>query len=348
MMKSKKWTPALISVFLIAGNALAQNSVTFTAVNTGTRQAVQLNGIYVENLSTGRDTILVGTETFDLGGASGIDEKGPGEQPRLTVTDAYPSVFSGEARFQVRIAKDDCVRIAVFNVLGQRLTDTAQNLHAGLHEFAFRAGSLANGVYLIRVRTQDASRTIKVFNLKGGSVSEAKVQYRGSSPIPKSAQVALLNSGDHYRFTGYAHGFADDTLDNVTPAGGERLQFELKPKTGQPVLPKRWKGFNLLGKFTVEWSNEGYVEEDFSMIRELGFNFVRLPVDYRTYSVRGNWNKFIERELQDIDRAVEWGRRYGIHVCLNLHRAPGYCVNPPSDPLQIGRASCRERVSIDV
>jgi len=320
-----------LGVFFLAP-AFAGN-ITFSAVNAETREAVQLNGIYVENLSMGGDTILVGTESFELGGAAGIDEKGPGQQPRLMVTDAYPSVFSGEAKFQVRIAKDDCVRIAVFNVLGQRLTDYAQNLAEGLHEFAFTAGALANGVYLIRVKTADASRTVKVLNMKGGSDNDPDIRYRGSSAMPNSAEVTLLNSGDHYRFTGYSHGFANDTLDNVTPAAGEQLQFELKTKTDQPVLPKRWKGFNLLGKFTLEWSNEGYEEDDFSMIRELGFNFVRLPVDYRTYSVKGNWNKFIERELQDIDQAVEWGRQYGIHVCLNLHRAPGYCVNPPSDPL---------------
>ena len=30
---------------------------------------------------------------------------------------------------------------------------------------------------------------------------------------------------------------------------------------------------------------------------------------------------------------MDWnGKRYGIHVCLNFHRGPGYCVNPPKEP----------------
>jgi hypothetical protein len=34
-----------------------------------------------------------------------------------------------------------------------------------------------------------------------------------------------------------------------------------------------------------------------------------------------------ERLLKLIDRAVEYGQKYGLHVSLNFHRIPGYCVN---------------------
>jgi len=40
--------------------------------------------------------------------------------------------------------------------------------------------------------------------------------------------------------------------------------------------------------------------------------------------------------LADVDEAVEFGHRYGIYVCLNLHRAPGYCVNnKPPEPFSL-------------
>jgi endoglucanase len=35
--------------------------------------------------------------------------------------------------------------------------------------------------------------------------------------------------------------------------------------------------------------------------------------------------------LRKIDRCVRWGEEYGLHVCLNLHRAPGYSVNPEKE-----------------
>jgi len=42
-----------------------------------------------------------------------------------------------------------------------------------------------------------------------------------------------------------------------------------------------------------------------------------------------------EDVLKEIDQAVEFGKKYGIHVNINFHRAPGYCVNPPAEPLDL-------------
>lgn len=93
----------------------------------------------------------------------------------------------------------------------------------------------------------------------------------------------------------------------------------------------QWRGFNLLEKFTLR-GNAPFKEDDFKWIAELGFNFVRLPMDYRCYTEPGDWLKFKESTLQEIDQAIAFGEKYGIHVCLNLHRAPGFCINPPAEP----------------
>lgn len=92
-----------------------------------------------------------------------------------------------------------------------------------------------------------------------------------------------------------------------------------------------WRGFNLLGKFHLNWRNGPFLEEDFRLISELGFNFVRLPMDYRTWIRGGDWRSFDEAVLKEIDQAVEWGGRYGIHVSINFHRAPGYTVASPKE-----------------
>lgn len=109
-----------------------------------------------------------------------------------------------------------------------------------------------------------------------------------------------------------------------------------KPLVFKPIdldiFSKNLKGFNLLGKFDAGWSNNGFREEEFIIISDLGFNFARLPLDYRTYTQPGNWDVFLKDEIAEIDDAVNWGREYGVHVCINLHRAPGYCVNQSSLP----------------
>ncbi len=101
------------------------------------------------------------------------------------------------------------------------------------------------------------------------------------------------------------------------------------PAASWDKLP-RWRGFNLLEKFMVH-NNQPFVEKDFEMIRDLGFNFVRLPMDYRCWIVDGDWEKFDEKTLAEIDQAVAWGQQYDIHVNLNFHRAPGYTVAYPQE-----------------
>ena len=56
------------------------------------------------------------------------------------------------------------------------------------------------------------------------------------------------------------------------------------------------------------------------------FNFLRLPIDYRF------WLKDIKGEpdedfLKILDSYIESTIAHGIHISINLHRAPGYCIN---------------------
>lgn len=105
-------------------------------------------------------------------------------------------------------------------------------------------------------------------------------------------------------------------------------------KAVNPAKLPRWRGFNLLEKFTLA-NNKPYREEDFDIIASWGFDFVRLPMDYRCWTDPNNPRQMKEDVLKEIDQAIEYGRKRGIHVNLNFHRAPGYCVNPPPEPLNL-------------
>ncbi len=94
------------------------------------------------------------------------------------------------------------------------------------------------------------------------------------------------------------------------------------------------KGFNLLEKFTLN-RNAPYQGRDFEWMAQWGFNIVRLPMDYRCWTDSENPWKIDEKILKHIDDVVQWGNQYNVHVNLNLHRAPGYCVNPPKEALDL-------------
>lgn len=100
------------------------------------------------------------------------------------------------------------------------------------------------------------------------------------------------------------------------------------PEATEARLP-RWRGFNLLEKFIAPGSS-AFVEKDFEWLAGWGFNFVRLPLDYRCWAKTPD-AEFHEPALRDIDQAVAWGRQYGVHVNLNFHRGPGYTVNSPKE-----------------
>jgi len=97
----------------------------------------------------------------------------------------------------------------------------------------------------------------------------------------------------------------------------------------------RWRGFNLLEKFTLRRGRRPFVEADFAWMREWGFDFARLPMDYRCWTDKADPYKYDEACLKEIDQAVAFGRKYGVHVSVNLHRAPGFCINPPKEALNL-------------
>jgi len=105
-------------------------------------------------------------------------------------------------------------------------------------------------------------------------------------------------------------------------------------KPAQTILP-RWRGFNLQYLFTKSRYSEP-VEDDFRWMRDWGFDFVRLPMSYRIWIKDNDPYKIDEAPFERIDRVVEWGQKYGLHVNLNLHRGPGYCINrPETEPFNL-------------
>jgi len=112
----------------------------------------------------------------------------------------------------------------------------------------------------------------------------------------------------------------------------------------------RWRGFNLQGRFAMPDRpapfGPAFDEFDFATIAEWGFDFARLPLNYWAWGDPKDWSVIREAPLKEIDRAVDLGRQYGVHVNLNFHRCPGYCINgrelEPAD-LFTGTADQRRR-----
>ncbi len=104
------------------------------------------------------------------------------------------------------------------------------------------------------------------------------------------------------------------------------------------LLP-RWKGFNLLDFFSPdpERKNEASrtTEEDLRWMTDWGFDFVRLPIAYPRYLdfdrskqiTKDDFYKIDEKVVGEIEQLVYMAQKHNLHVSVNLHRAPGYCIN---------------------
>lgn len=111
------------------------------------------------------------------------------------------------------------------------------------------------------------------------------------------------------------------------------LSAESAPVSSLP----RWKGFNLLDFFNPDprMRRQHSTEEHFRWMADWGFDFVRVPMAYPYYVDFDRSRPILPEEVvrinvervHEILDLVEAANRQGLHVSLNLHRAPGFCVN---------------------
>ena len=107
------------------------------------------------------------------------------------------------------------------------------------------------------------------------------------------------------------------------------------PECIKGSINPRWYGFNLMEYFSTEpdwmkhfpYKNDGmFPEDDFKWMSDWGFNFVRLTKEYRFWTDPNDLLKINDKMVEPIDRAIRLGEKYGVHVNISLHRAPGFCV----------------------
>lgn len=193
----------LILCFFSSAVLKGQTSValTFTAEFNGTR--VQLDSIYITNLSQGGDTMLYWPDTvLVLATDMSVGEYVPAD---FFVSNAYPNPFSNISNFTVHTSDHDMVRISVYDILGRTVMQFEKFLEPGIHEFTFYPGN--ENMYFLAIEKNNQIRVLKL-TCTGHNRGKCRIEHQGTSPA--DLQRKMLNNihswapGDTLKYMGFS------------------------------------------------------------------------------------------------------------------------------------------------
>ncbi len=102
------------------------------------------------------------------------------------------------------------------------------------------------------------------------------------------------------------------------------------PDAAWNSLPK-WNGVTVgnLQEYGFEYDGQPQVfsREDMENISNLGFNFVRVPLDTRIFFDGDDPGKVHLEKLVNLDELISWGAEYGTHVCVDVHSSFGFATD---------------------
>ncbi|KAF2222492.1 putative Exo-beta-1,3-glucanase [Elsinoe ampelina] len=128
-----------------------------------------------------------------------------------------------------------------------------------------------------------------------------------------------------------AFNYNDDVVRGVNLGGWLVIEPWIKPSIFENVD----QSLNIIDEYTLgqklgyeaaeailkdHWAT-WVTKDDFSKIKDLKFNLVRLPVGYWAFDNRGT--PYVTGQEYYVDQAVQWARETGLKIIIDLHGAPG-------------------------
>ena len=106
-------------------------------------------------------------------------------------------------------------------------------------------------------------------------------------------------------------------LGNWLVPEGYMFHFERGPSSAREIeaLFNELVGPDEAARFWSAWRDQYITADDIRFLRDAGFNSVRIPFHYKLIT---DGNGFAL-----LDRAIDWCRKAGIYVVLDMHCAPG-------------------------
>jgi len=126
------------------------------------------------------------------------------------------------------------------------------------------------------------------------------------SPDGKPLLLKGINLGNWLLPEGYMFKFK-------TTSSPRLIQTVVNQLVGEDEARRFWKAYR-----------ENYItREDIRFIKESGFNSVRVPFSYRLFVSEGEQQNLEGPGYELLDHVVDWCKKEGLSVILDMHAAPG-------------------------
>src|SRR5258708_33606133 len=153
------------------------------------------------------------------------------------------------------------------------------------------------GIFLLIFTTSIASGQKRFVTTRGKEIV---------APDGKPLLLKGINLGNWLWPEGYMFKFKSTNSPRV-------IQAAINELVGEDEARQFWKTYR-----------DNYItREDIHFIKQSGFNSVRVPFSYRLFVSDGTTARLEGPGYELLDRVVDWCRREGLYVILDMHAAPG-------------------------
>jgi hypothetical protein len=180
-------TAIFVTLFLISTTIFAQplDDVHLSGLVRGYfgQDTTQLSGamVIIENYTTSHsDTVLTNAngQWSWTGISDAVGDDNPAIPTAMTLSPNYPNPFTGSTTVTFKNNAQQKVKLSVYNILGQRVTELVdENLHPGGYELKWNGltkdgARLAQGIYFLCLNANGKTITRKIVLLGSGTTSD--------------------------------------------------------------------------------------------------------------------------------------------------------------------------------
>ena len=230
----------------------------FTGDNNGSH--VQLDSIYIKNLTLGGDTMLYAPDTSFTILFVGIDELSANGRCAFRLSENFPNPFVDKTKFNLFVNQGGILIVNVFNLLGKQVVQFQRTISEGTNHFSFIPGG--EQVYLLSANINGLTRNIKMF-CTSDEKRACEIIYEGSNF--KNDEIKSSAHGDDFSFelgdellmVGYGESGESGILDSPEESTTYTFQYATNtPCIGTPTVDYEGQTYNTIQILSQCWLKE--------------------------------------------------------------------------------------------